>query len=122
MSANPFLFDRKLLIIDKIVVIGRILQNCKFIWFTYQIKNNSYSHSVTYAFLFYDLIWKGKTLNLTIKGKGGKATFTSRNKKVATVTTSGKVTAKGAGIATVTMKMGAKTYTVRVRVNKWKEN
>ena len=103
MSTNPFLFDRKLLIIDKIVVIGRILQNCKFIWFTYQIKNNSYSHSVTYAFLFYDLIWKGKTLNLTIKGKVGKATFTSSNEMVATVNGKGKVVAKNNGKATITV-------------------
>ena len=66
------------------------------------------------------------TMNLSVGGTDTfkalgttkKITYSSNNKKVATVTTSGKVTAKGAGIATITMKMGAKTYTVRVRVNK----
>lgn len=66
------------------------------------------------------------TMNLSVGGTDTfkalgttkKITYSSNNKKVAMVTTSGKVTAKGAGIATVTMKMGAKTYTVRVRVNK----
>lgn len=66
------------------------------------------------------------TMNLSVGGTDTfktlgttkKVTYSSSNKKVATVTTSGKVTAKGAGIATITMKMGAKTYKVRVRVNK----
>ena len=66
------------------------------------------------------------TMNLSVGGTDTfqalgtkqKITYSSSNKKVATVTTSGKVTAKGAGIATITMKMGAKTYNVRVRVNK----
>lgn len=48
-------------------------------------------------------ISKGKTLNLTIKGKVGKATFTSRNKKVATVNGKGKVVAKNKGKATITV-------------------
>ena len=39
-------------------------------------------------------------------------------KKVATVTKSGKVTAKGAGVTTVIMKIGTKTYDCKVRVNK----
>ncbi len=47
-------------------------------------------------------ISKGKTLNLTIKGKVGKATFTSSNKKVATVNGKGKVVAKDKGKATIT--------------------
>ena len=66
------------------------------------------------------------TMNLSVGGSdtfkalgtSKKITYSSSNKKVATVTTSGKVTAKGAGIATITMKMGAKTYKLRVRVNK----
>lgn len=48
-------------------------------------------------------ISKGKTLNLTIKGKVGKATFTSSNKKVATVNGKGKVVAKNNGKATITV-------------------
>ena len=66
------------------------------------------------------------TMNLSVGGTDTfktlgtkqKVTYSSSNKKVATVTAGGKVTAKGAGIATVTMKMGAKTYKLRVRVNK----
>lgn len=66
------------------------------------------------------------TMNLSVGGTDTfktlgtkqKVTYSSSNKKVATVTAGGKVTAKGAGTATVTMKMGAKTYKLRVRVNK----
>ncbi len=66
------------------------------------------------------------TMNLSVGGTDTfkalgtkqKITYSSNNKKVATVTSGGKVTAKGAGTATVTMKMGAKTYKLRVRVNK----
>lgn len=45
---------------------------------------------------------KGKTVSLTIKGKVGKASFTSSNKKVATVTGKGKVVAKDKGKAIIT--------------------
>ena len=45
-------------------------------------------------------------------------TWSSTNKKVATVTKSGKVTAKGAGVTTIIMKIGTKTYDCKVRVNK----
>lgn len=66
------------------------------------------------------------TMNLSVGGTDTfkalgtkqKITYSSNNKKVATVTSGGKVTAKGAGTATVTMKMGAKTYQLRVRVTK----
>lgn len=66
------------------------------------------------------------TMNLSVGGTDTfktlgtkqKVTYSSSNKKVATVTAGGKVTAKGAGTATVTMRMGAKTYKLRVRVNK----
>ena len=66
------------------------------------------------------------TMNLSVGGTDTfkalgtkqKITYSSNNKKVATVTSGGKVTAKGAGTATVTMKMGAKTYKLRVRVTK----
>lgn len=66
------------------------------------------------------------TMTLSVGGKGTfkalgttkKITYRSNNKKVATVTPGGKVTAKAAGTATVTMKMGVKTYKLRVRVTK----
>ena len=60
----------------------------------------------------------GGTDTFKALGTNQKITYSSNNKKVATVTSGGKVTAKGAGTATVTMKMGAKTYKLRVRVNK----
>jgi hypothetical protein len=44
-----------------------------------------------------------QSFTLKITGKVGKATFTSSNKKVATVNSSGKVTAKKKGTATVTV-------------------
>ena len=65
------------------------------------------------------------TMNLSV-GKSGtfkqvgtakKVIWTSSNKKVATVNSSGKVTAKGAGTATITLKSGGKTYACKVRVN-----
>ena len=66
------------------------------------------------------------TMNLSVGGTDTfkalgtkqKITYSSNNKKVATVTPGGKVTAKAAGTTTVTMKMGAKTYKLRVRVTK----
>lgn len=66
------------------------------------------------------------TMNLSVGGTDTfkalgtkqKITYSSNNKKVATVTPGGKVAAKAAGTATVTMKMGAKTYKLRVRVTK----
>ena len=66
------------------------------------------------------------TMNLSVGGTDTfkalgtkqKITYSSNNKKVATVTSGGKVAAKAAGTATVTMKMGAKTYKLRVRVTK----
>lgn len=60
----------------------------------------------------------GETDTFKALGTKQKITYSSNNKKVATVTSGGKVTAKGAGTATVTMKMGAKTYKLRVRVTK----
>lgn len=60
----------------------------------------------------------GGTDTFKALGTSKKITYSSSNKKVATVTSGGKVTAKGAGTATVTMKMGVKTYKLRVRVTK----
>lgn len=44
-------------------------------------------------------------------------TWSSSNKQVATVNKNGKVTAKSAGVATITMKMDGNTYACTVRVN-----
>jgi uncharacterized protein YjdB len=55
----------------------------------------------------------------TFKATGaGSVTWTSSNKKVATVSSKGKVTAKGTGSCTVTLKTSKKTYKCTVRVNK----
>ena len=66
------------------------------------------------------------TMTLSVGGKGTfkalgntkTVTWSSTNKKVATVTKRGKVTAKGAGVTTIIMKIGTKTYDCKVRVNK----
>ena len=66
------------------------------------------------------------TMTLSVGGKGTfkalgntkTVTWSSTNKKVATVTKSGKVTAKGAGVTMIIMKIGTKTYDCKVRVNK----
>ena len=47
-----------------------------------------------------------------------KVTYKSSNKKVATVSKSGKITAKKAGKATITVKCGKKTVKVKVTVKK----
>lgn len=49
-------------------------------------------------------IKKGKTFKLKIKGAAGKIKYTSDNKKVASVSNKGKVTAKKKGSATITVK------------------
>jgi uncharacterized protein YjdB len=59
----------------------------------------------------------GKTGTFKVTGANA-VTWTSSNKKVATVSSKGKVTAKGAGACTVTLKTGKKTYKCTVRVNK----
>lgn len=65
------------------------------------------------------------TLNLSVGNSGTfkqvgttkKITWTSSNKTVATVSSAGKVKAKAAGTATITLKVDGKTYQCRVRVN-----
>lgn len=59
----------------------------------------------------------GKSGTFKPSGTTKKITWQSSDTGVAVVTKSGKVTAKGAGTATITMKMGGKTYPCTVRVN-----
>lgn len=62
---------------------------------------------------------KGQKTTLKIlrgKKKIKKVKWTSSNKKVATVSSSGKVTAKGKGTATITGKVGKKKYKCKVMV------
>lgn len=59
----------------------------------------------------------GKTGTFKATGTTQKVTWSTGNAKIATVNKNGKVTAKGAGLTTVTMKVNGKTYTCTVRVN-----
>ena len=59
---------------------------------------------------------KGKTVTLKIKGTTQKITWSSNNKKVATVNSKGKVTAKKNGTATITAKVGKSKYKCKITV------
>lgn len=58
----------------------------------------------------------GETTTLKISGTKSKVTWTSNKKAVATVSNSGKVTAKKEGQATITAKVDSKKYTCKVTV------
>ena len=57
-----------------------------------------------------------KTYTLKVQGKIGKVTYSSSNKKVATVNSNGKVTAKKKGNATITVKANGITLKCKVKV------
>ena len=59
---------------------------------------------------------KGKTVTLTVKGTTKKATWSTSNKKVATVTQKGKVTAKSKGSANIIAKVAKKKLKCSVKV------
>lgn len=58
----------------------------------------------------------GQSITLQVKGSKKKAKWATSNKKVATVNQKGKVTAKKAGKATITAKIGNKKLTCKVTV------
>lgn len=58
----------------------------------------------------------GQTKQLKLTGAKKKITWSSSKKSVATVSKSGKVTAKAAGTATITAKSSGKKYTCKVTV------
>lgn len=62
-------------------------------------------------------IQEGKTKKLHVKGVG-KVTWKSSKKSVATVSKSGKITAKKPGTAKITAKAGKKTWTCTIKVTK----
>lgn len=57
----------------------------------------------------------GKTGKLSLKGAKGNVAWTSSNKKVATVTSSGKVKVTGVGNAVITAAYGGRQYTCKVK-------
>lgn len=59
----------------------------------------------------------GKSYTLKVKGTKKKVKWSSTNKKVATVSSKGKVKAKKMGTAKIRAKIGKKTYTCTVKVN-----
>lgn len=61
------------------------------------------------------LLKKGQSLTLSSAKKGTK--FSSSNKNVVTVSSSGKITAKKAGTAVITAKVGTTMYKYRVKVS-----
>lgn len=60
----------------------------------------------------------GKTVTLKVKGTRKKVKWSSSNKKVASVSSKGKVKAKKAGKATITAKIGKKKYKCKITVMK----
>ena len=58
----------------------------------------------------------GKTFQLKVKGTSKKVKWVSSNKKVATVTSKGKVTGKKAGTATITAKVAGKKLKCKVTI------
>lgn len=58
----------------------------------------------------------GKSFTLQVKGTKKKVTWSTSKKSVATVSQKGKVTAKKAGTATITAKVGGKSYKCKVTV------
>lgn len=63
-------------------------------------------------------IYVGKTVTLKLKNNKKKIKWSSSNKKVATVTSKGKVKGKKVGKATITAKVGKKKYKCKVTVKK----
>ena len=61
-------------------------------------------------------LYRKKTATLKVKGTKKKVKWSSSNKKVATVSKKGKVTAKKKGTATITARVGKKKYRCNVTV------
>ena len=59
---------------------------------------------------------KGKTVQLKLTGTKGKIVWSSSNKKIAVVSSNGKVTAKAKGTAVITAKVQNKKYTCKIKV------
>lgn len=64
----------------------------------------------------------GQNITLKLNGTKQKIVWTTSDKKVATVSKGGKVTAKNAGTAEITATVGGKTYKCRISVTKYTYN
>lgn len=62
------------------------------------------------------ILIKGQSVTLKLKNTRKKVTWCSTKKSVAAVSKKGRVTAKKPGIATITAKIGKKSYTCKVTV------
>lgn len=69
-------------------------------------------------------VYVGKSIKLkaTVKGKSSKVTWSSSNKKIATVSSSGKVTGKKTGKVTIYAKANGKTAKCTVTIKKLTKN
>lgn len=67
-------------------------------------------------------VTKGKTYTLKVNGTKQKVIWSSSNKKVASVSSKGKVTAVKKGTATIKAKVGGKIYSCKVTVQEPKKN
>lgn len=65
-------------------------------------------------------IYVGKTVTLKLKNNKKKVKWSSSNKKVATVSSKGKVKGKEAGKVTITAKVGKKRWDCKITVKKKK--
>lgn len=64
----------------------------------------------------------GETYKLTVKNTTKKATYSSSDKSVAKVNKKGVITAKSAGLAVITVKVGSKKLTCKVTVKSGSES
>ena len=65
-------------------------------------------------------LYVGKSFTLKIRGTKKEVKWSSSNKKIATVNTKGKVSAKKKGTATITAKVGNKKYRCKITVKSTK--
>lgn len=103
---------KKLLYLIMIVLAVNIVAPANTAMFTGNIQANA---AVSISKKSATLI-KGQTLTLKIKGTKKKVKWLSSNSGVAKVTSKGKVTAKGKGVATITAEVNGTKYSCKITV------